>query len=344
MFTPAPGRYEAMTYRRCGRSGLDLPAIALGLWQNFGEGTPEDTQRDIVRRAVDLGITHLDLATNYGPPPGAAESALGRMLATDLAGLRDELVISTKAGYTQWPGPYGEGGSRKYLLASLDQSLVRLGLDHVDIFYSHRFDPTTPLPETLGALRTAVSSGRARYAGISSYSAERTTEALAVAAEIGLDLLVHQPSYSMVNRWVEDGAPNLLDVVGDAGLGTVVFSPLAQGLLTDMYLNGVPGGSRAARGGPFRREFLTEGTLAHVRALNEIAAARGQTLAQMAIAWVLRDPRVTTALVGASSPAQLDSSVAALDGLGFTDQELAAIDAHAVDAGVNIWGPRSSDL
>ena len=344
MFTPAPGRYEAMPYRRCGRSGLDLPAIALGLWQNFGEGTPEAGQREIVRRAVDLGITHLDLANNYGPPPGAAEAALGRLLATDLAGLRDELVISTKAGYTQWPGPYGEGGSRKYLLASLDQSLGRLGLDHVDIFYSHRFDPTTPLHETLGALLTAVRSGRARYAGISSYSAERTVQALAVAAEIGLDLLVHQPSYSMVNRWVEDGDPSLLDVVGEAGLGTVVFSPLAQGLLTDKYLDGVPGDSRAARGRPFRREFLTEETLGHVRALNEIAAARGQTLAQMAIAWVLRDPRVTTALVGASSPAQLHSSVAALDGPAFSQDELTAIDGHAVDAGVNIWGPRSSDL
>jgi L-glyceraldehyde 3-phosphate reductase len=344
MFTPAPGRYEAMSYRRCGRSGLDLPAIALGLWQNFGEGTPEAGQREIVRRAVDLGITHLDLANNYGPPPGAAEAALGRLLATDLVGLRDELVISTKAGYTQWPGPYGEGGSRKYLLASLDQSLGRLGLDHVDIFYSHRFDPTTPLHETLGALLTAVRSGRARYAGISSYSAERTGQALAVAAEIGLDLLVHQPSYSMVNRWVEDGDPSLLDVLGEAGLGTVVFSPLAQGLLTDKYLDGVPGDSRAARGGPFRREFLTEETLGHVRALNEIAAARGQTLAQMAIAWVLRDPRVTTALVGASSPAQLDSSVAALDGPAFSPDELTAIDSHAVDAGVNIWGPRSSDL
>lgn len=344
MFTPAPDRYDSMTYRRCGRSGLDLPAIALGLWQNFGEESPYSTQRDIVLRAVDLGITHIDLANNYGPPPGSAEKHFGRMLAEDLAGLRDELVISTKAGYDMWPGPYGNGGSRKYLLASLDQSLERMGLDYVDLFYSHRFDPTTPLRETLGALKTAVDSGRALYAGISSYSAERTREAFEIAAEIGLDILVHQPSYSMLNRWVEQGEPSLLDVIGDAGTGAVVFSPLAQGMLTNKYLDGVPEGSRAARGGSLRREFLEESTLENVRALNEIASRRGQTLAQMAIAWVLRDPRVTTALVGASSVAQLEDSVRALDNLEFTEDELTQIDRHAVDADINIWAPRSSDL
>jgi len=344
MFTPAPERYDSMTYRRCGSSGLDLPAVALGLWQNFGEDTPYATQRDIVLRAVDLGITHIDLANNYGPPPGSAEKHFGRILAEDLAGLRDELVISTKAGYDMWPGPYGNGGSRKYLLASLDQSLERMGLDYVDLFYSHRFDDTTPLRETLGALKTAVDSGRALYAGISSYSAERTREAFEIAAEIGLDILVHQPSYSMLNRWIEQGEPSLLDVLGDAGTGAVVFSPLAQGMLTDKYLDGVPEGSRAARGGSLRQEFLQESTLEDVRALNEIAGRRGQTLAQMAIAWVLRDPRVTTALIGASSVAQLEDSVRALDNLTFTEDELAQIDRHAVDAGINIWAPRSSDL
>src|SRR4051794_12002682 len=340
----ADDRYDTMTYRRCGRSGLDLPAIALGLWQNFGEADAYATQREIVLRAVDLGITHIDLANNYGPPPGAAERSFGRMLAEDLAGLRDELVISTKAGYEMWPGPYGSGGSRKYLLASLDQSLARTGLDYVDIFYSHRFDDTTPLRETLGALKTAVDSGRALYAGISSYSAQRTLEAFEVADEIGLDLLVHQPSYSMLNRWVEEGQPSLLDVLGERGLGAVVFSPLAQGMLTDKYLDGIPEGSRGARGGSLRKEFLSETSLAHVRALNEVAAARGQTLAQMALAWVLRDPRVTTALIGASSVTQLDSSLAALENLAFSEDELAQIDQHAVDAGINIWAARSSDL
>jgi L-glyceraldehyde 3-phosphate reductase len=344
MFTPAPERYDSMTYRRCGRSGLDLPAIALGLWQNFGDENPYATQRDIVLRAVDLGITHIDLANNYGPPPGSAEKHFGQMLAEDLSGLRDELVISTKAGYDMWPGPYGNGGSRKYLLASLDASLERMGLDYVDLFYSHRFDATTPLRETLGALKTAVDSGRALYAGISSYSAERTLEALEIATEIGLDILVHQPSYSMLNRWVEEGDPSLLDVLGDAGMGAVVFSPLAQGMLTDKYLDGIPEGSRASRGGSLRRDFLDESTLANVRALNDVAAERGQTLAQMAIAWVLRDPRVTTALVGASSVAQLESSVEALDNLEFTEDQLVRIDGHAVDAGINIWAPRSSDL
>ncbi|GAA4423721.1 L-glyceraldehyde 3-phosphate reductase [Georgenia halophila] len=344
MFTPADDRYDTMTYRRCGRSGLDLPAIALGLWQNFGETTPYERQREIVLRAVDLGITHIDLANNYGPPPGAAERNFGRMLAEDLRDLRDELVVSTKAGYLQWPGPYGDGGSRKYLLASLDQSLDRLGLDYVDIFYSHRFDPTTPLRETLGALKTAVDSRRALYAGISSYSAERTQEALAVAQEIGLEVLVHQPSYSLLNRWVEEGDPNVLDVLGESGTGAVVFSPLAQGMLTDKYLDGVPQDSRAAQGGPLKEEFLAPETLERVRALNQIAAGRGQSLAQMAIAWVLRDPRVTTALVGASSVRQLEDSVAALDKLAFTDAELDAIEEHSVNAGINIWAPRSSDL
>ncbi|WP_448071689.1 L-glyceraldehyde 3-phosphate reductase [Georgenia yuyongxinii] len=343
MFIPAPERYDAMTYRRCGRSGLDLPAIALGLWQNFGEANAYETQRAIVLRAVDLGITHIDLANNYGPPPGSAERSFGRMLAEDLAHLRDELVISTKAGYDMWPGPYGNGGSRKYLLASLDQSLARMGLDYVDIFYSHRFDETTPLRETLGALKTAVESGRALYAGISSYSAQRTVEAYEIADEIGLDVLVHQPSYSMLNRWVEKGEPSLLEVLGDRGTGAVVFSPLAQGMLTDKYLNGIPEGSRATRKGSLRPEFINDVSLSHIRALNDIAAGRGQSLAQMAIAWVLRDPRVTTALVGASSVAQLESSVAALDNLGFTEEELARIDEHAVDQGINIWAPRSSD-
>ncbi|MFD1504133.1 L-glyceraldehyde 3-phosphate reductase [Georgenia yuyongxinii] len=343
MFSPAPERYDAMTYRRCGRSGLDLPAIALGLWQNFGEANPYETQRAIVLRAVDLGITHIDLANNYGPPPGSAERSFGRMLAEDLAPLRDELIISTKAGYDMWAGPYGNGGSRKYLLASLDQSLARMGLDYVDIFYSHRFDETTPLRETLGALKTAVDSGRALYAGISSYSAQRTLEAYEIADEIGLDLLVHQPSYSMLNRWIENGEPSLLDVLGDRGTGSVVFSPLAQGMLTDKYLDGIPEGSRATRDGSLRAEFINDVSIGHIRALNDIAAQRGQTLAQMALAWVLRDPRVTSALVGASSVAQLESSVAALGNLDFTDEELARIDEHAVDQGINIWAPRSSD-
>lgn len=338
---PAEDRYETMTYARCGRSGLDLPRIALGLWQNFGDDVPYDRQRAIVTRAVDLGITHVDLANNYGPPPGAAEASFGRMLREDLAGLREELVISTKAGYRMWPGPYGEGGSRKYLLSSLDASLRRLGVDYVDVFYSHRDDRTTPLRETIGALKTAVDSGRALYVGISSYTAERTLEALEAAHELGVELTVHQPSYSMINRWVEGGSPSLLDVLGEHGLGAVVFSPLAQGMLTDRYLHGVPADSRAARSGSLRREFLSETNLRHVRALNEIATDRGQTLAQMAVAWVLRDPRVTTALVGASSVRQLESSVGALENVSFTDSELARIDEHAVDAGVNIWGARS---
>jgi L-glyceraldehyde 3-phosphate reductase len=346
---PDPQRYASMPYRRAGRAGLDLPAISLGLWQGFGAADPEARRRDVVLHAFDRGITHLDLANNYGPPPGSAEEGFGRILARDLRAHRDELVLSTKAGYDMWPGPYGSGGSRKYLLASLDQSLARLGTDHVDLFYSHRFDPTTPLAETLGALVTALDSGRARYVGISSYSAHRTQEALSAAADLGLTLTVHQPSYSMLNRWIERPDPaagdrSLLDVLADAGLGAVVFSPLAQGMLTGRYLDGVPAGSRAARGGSLRREFLTAENLGHVRALSAIAAQRGQSLAQTAIAWALRDPRVTSVLLGASSVAQLDENLGALDAPPFTTDELARIDEHAVDAGINIWAARSSDL
>lgn len=346
---PDPQRHDALPFRRAGRSGLDLPAVSLGLWQNFGAGDPVARQRDVVLRAVDRGVTHLDLANNYGPPPGWAEEGFGRVLARDLRSLRHELVVSTKAGYDMWPGPSGSGGSRKHLLASLDQSLRRLGLDHVDVFYSHRFDPTTPLEETLGALRTAVESGRAVYAGISSYSARRTAEALRIATDLGLTLTLHQPSYSMLNRWIERpdaqaGDRSLLDVLDDAGVGAIVFSPLAQGMLTGKYLDGVPAGSRAARGGSLRPEFLTPENLEHVRAVAGLAAARGQTLAQMAIAWALRDRRVTSVLLGASSVAQLDENLAALERTAFDDDELAAIDEHAVDAGVNIWAARSSDL
>jgi L-glyceraldehyde 3-phosphate reductase len=323
--------------------------VTLGLWQNFGDATPYADQRALVLGAFDRGVVHLDLANNYGPPPGAAEESVGRLLATDLAPYRDELLIATKAGYRQWPGPYGEHGSRKYLLASLDQSLRRLGTDHVDVFYSHRFDPGTPLEETIGALRTAVDSGRARYAGISSYSARRTQEAVAVAGSMGLRLALHQPSYSMLNRWVEhpdDGAggASLLDVASGAGLGVVAFSPLAQGMLTSKYLHGVPEDSRAARGGPLRPEYLSDENLARVRALAAVAEARGQSLAQLAIAWVLRDPRVTSVALGARTPEQLDENLAAVRGPVLTDAELAEIDRHAVDAGINLWGSRSSDL
>src|SRR5467141_2251824 len=303
-----------MQYRRCGRSGLKLPAVSLGLWQNFGGEGPIDVQREIVRRAFDLGITHFDLANNYGPPPGSAEENFGRILATDLAGHRDELLISTKAGYDMWPGPYGEWGSRKYVLASLDQSLQRMGLDYVDIFYSHRFDPETPLEETMGALDTAVRQGKALYVGISSYSANRTKEAVAILRQLGTPLLIHQPSYSMLNRWIE---PDLLDVLGKEGIGCITFSPLAQGLLTDRYLNGVPAGSRASHAGSFSTELLTEQTLGKVRSLNQMAQRRGQTLAQMALAWTLRDPRVTSTLVGASSVAKLEQNVGALNTLEF---------------------------
>src|SRR5689334_14597089 len=319
-----------MRYNRSGRSGLQLPAISLGLWHNFGHDTPLDSQRAVVRRAFDLGITHFDLANNYGPPYGSAEENFGRLLRTDLAPYRDELVVSTKAGYDMWPGPYGEWGSRKYLLASLDQSLRRLGLDYVDIFYSHRVDPDTPLEETMGALDTAVRQGKALYAGISSCSPAKTREAAAVLRALGTPLLIHQPSYSMLNRWIEEG---LLDVLAGEGVGCIVFSPLAQGLLTDRYLDGVPAGSRASRNSSLSADHLSEETLAKVRALNEIAAARGQTLAQMALAWTLRDPRVTSTLAGASSVAQVEANVAALERLAFSSDELAEIDRHATESG-----------
>jgi L-glyceraldehyde 3-phosphate reductase len=338
-YVAADDRYGQLPYRRCGRSGIKLPAISLGLWQNFGDGTPIEGQRAIVRRAFDLGVTHFDLANNYGPPYGSAEVNFGRIMREDLRPYRDELIISTKAGYDMWPGPYGEWGSRKYLLASLDQSLRRMGVDYVDIFYSHRFDPDTPLEETMGALETAVRSGKALYAGISSYSAERTAQAVALLREMGVRLLIHQPSYSMLNRWVEGG---LLDVLDRDGVGCIAFSPLAQGVLTGKYLGGVPAGSRASRNGSLSADQIAPQTLAHVRALNEVAAARGQTLAQMAISWVLRDQRVTSALIGASSVAQLEENLAAAGHTGFTAGELAAIDRDAVDSGLNIWAASSA--
>ena len=338
-YLPAERRYDTMRYRRVGRSGLELPAVSLGLWQNFGGDRPLEDQRAIVRRAFDLGITHFDLANNYGPPYGSAEENFGRILATDLRAYRDELVISTKAGYDMWPGPYGDRGSRKYLLASLDQSLARMGLPYVDIFYSHRADPDTPLEETMGALDAAVRQGKALYAGISSYSAERTRQAAEILRGLGTPLLIHQPSYSMLNRWIEDG---LLDVLGQEGIGCIVFSPLAQGLLTSRYLDGIPEGSRASRHGTLDTGQLNEQNLARIRALHEIAAGRGQTLAQMAVAWTLRDPRVTAALLGASSVAQLEDNIAALDNLAFGSDELAEIDRHATDAGINLWAASSS--
>jgi L-glyceraldehyde 3-phosphate reductase len=340
-YVPAEDRYERMTYRRSGRSGLLLPAISFGLWQNFGnEDRPLETGRAIVRRAFDLGITHFDLANNYGPPYGSAEANFGQILRDDLVPYRDELVISTKAGYDMWPGPYGEGGSRKYLLASLDQSLGRMGLDYVDIFYSHRFDPETPLEETMGALDTAVKQGKALYVGVSSYSAEKTREAHAILAELRTPFVINQPSYSMLNRWIE---PELLDTLGELGLGCIVFSPLAQGMLTDKYLGGIPEGSRATRGSTLSPDLLTDETLEKIRRLNEIAQARGQTLAQMALAWALRDPRVTSALVGASSVAQLEANIAALDDLQFTDEELAEIDRYATESDINIWAKSSAE-
>ena len=339
-YIPAHDRYDALHYRRCGRSGLKLPALALGLWHNFGLDRPYETQRAIVRRAFDLGITHIDLANNYGPPPGSAEVNFGRMLADDLKPYRDELVISTKAGYDMWPGPYGEWGSRKYLLASLDQSLARMGLDYVDIFYSHRLDPDTPLEETMGALDTAVRSGRALYAGISSYNSERTRQAAAILRDLGTPLLISQPSYSMINRWIDDD--RLLDTLEEVGAGCIAFSPLAQGLLTDRYLNGVPAGSRVATGGAMSRDMLTEDRLARVRALNDVAANRGQSLAQLALVWALRDPRMTSLVIGASSIAQLQDNVAALGRLDLTEDELAQINLHATDADVNIWASSSS--
>jgi L-glyceraldehyde 3-phosphate reductase len=338
-FVASPARYESMPLRRAGRSGLELPAISLGLWQNFGEDRPLATQRAIVRRAFDLGISHFDLANNYGPPYGAAEENFGRILRSDLRPYRDELVISTKAGYDMWSGPYGIWGSRKYLLASLDQSLARLGLDYVDIFYSHRFDPDTPLEETMAALDTAVRQGKALYAGISSYSAARTQQAIEILRGLGTPLLIHQPSYSMLNRWIED---ELLDELGREGIGCIAFSPLAQGLLTDKYLTSVPIGSRATLAGSFRSEMLSDENLAKVRALNEIAAKRGQSLAQMAIAWTLRDPRVTAAVVGASSVAQLEDTLRALAAPSFEQDELIEIDRHATESGVNLWASSST--
>lgn len=335
---PAEERYATMRYRRCGRSGLKLPLISLGLWQNFGSERPLAESRRILLRAFDRGITHFDLANNYGPPYGSAEQSFGQILARDLRPYRDELVISTKAGYDMWPGPYGEWGSRKYLLASLDQSLKRMGLDYVDIFYSHRFDPDTPLEETLGALDTAVRQGKALYAGISSYSAAKTQEAVEIIGDLGTPILIHQPSYSMLNRWIEGG---LLDVLGEEGIGCIVFSPLAQGMLSDRYLSGVPEGSRARQHGSLRPEMLGDETLAKIRGLNELAQRRGQSLAQMAIAWVLRDPRVTSALIGVSSEAQLEANLAALDRLDFTPEELAEIEKLATDSGINIWAASS---
>ncbi|MDO8210522.1 L-glyceraldehyde 3-phosphate reductase [Conexibacter sp. CPCC 206217] len=333
-YIAAADRYDTMQYRRCGRSGLLLPAISLGLWHNFGDDRPVDTQRAILRRAFDRGITHFDLANNYGPPYGSAETNFGRIFAEDFRTHRDELIISTKAGWDMWPGPYGEFGSRKYLLASLDQSLTRMGLDYVDVFYSHRFDPDTPLEETMGALHSAVQQGKALYVGISSYGGERTREAARILRELGTPLLIHQPSYSMLNRWIER---DLLDVLGELGVGSIVFTPLAQGMLTDRYLNGIPADSRAARDDSLDRGWLTEQTLNEIRALNEIAARRGQSLAQMALAWTLRDPRVTSTVVGASSVAQLDDNLGALQRLDFSAAELAEIDQHAHDSGVNLW-------
>jgi L-glyceraldehyde 3-phosphate reductase len=343
-FLADPDRYDAAAsgaaFRRCGRSGLDLPAVSLGLWHNFGDENPVETQRAILRRAFDRGVTHFDLANNYGPPYGSAERNFGAIFAQDFRPYRDELILSTKAGYDMWPGPYGQGGgSRKYLLASLDQSLTRMGVDYVDIFYSHRFDPDTPLEETMGALDAAVRAGKALYVGISSYSGQRTREAAAILRELGTPLLIHQPSYSMLNRWIEE---DLLDVLGERGVGCIAFSPLAQGMLTGKYLDGIPEGSRAARDASLSPDLLTEQTLAHVRALNEMAAARGQSLAQMALAWALRDARVTSVLIGASSVAQLDDSLTARESTPFTTDELDQIDKHAVDAGINLWA-RSSD-
>ena len=333
-YLPAEDRYQSMTYRRCGRSGLLLPAVSLGLWQNFGDDRPIDTQRAILRRAFDLGITHFDLANNYGPPYGSAETNFARILHCDFRDHRDELVVSTKAGWDMWPGPYGDLGSRKYLLASLDQSLRRLGLDYVDIFYHHHYDPQTPLEETLGALHSAVTSGKALYIGISSYSDQRTTEAVAILRALGTPLLIHQPSYSMLNRWIED---RLLDVVGTEGVGCIAFSVLAQGLLTDRYRNGIPPGSRASADGSLSRDMLNDDNLARIQALNDIARGRGQSLAQMAIAWALRDSRVTSVLIGASSVAQLEQNVTALDHVEFTADELASIDRYAVDGGIDLW-------
>jgi L-glyceraldehyde 3-phosphate reductase len=340
-YVPTDDRYERMQYRRSGQSGLLLPAISLGLWQNFGDDDrPLETGRAIIRRAFDLGITHFDLANNYGPPYGSAEANFGQILKDDLAPFRDELIISTKAGYDMWAGPYGDRGSRKYLLSSLDQSLGRMGLDYVDIFYSHRFDPETPLEETMGALDTAVRQGKALYVGISSYSAAKTAEAYAILRELGTPLLIHQPSYSMLNRWIEE---DLLETLGELGIGCIVFSPLAQGMLTDKYLEGIPQGSRATRHSTLSPDLINDETLEKIRGLNEVAAGRGQSLAQMALAWTLRDPRVTSALVGASSVSQLETNVAALERLELTDDELAEIDRFATESGINLWAASSRE-
>ncbi len=339
-YVAAPGRYDSMEYRRCGRWGLKLPAISLGLWHNFGGNRPIETSRAILRRAFDLGVTHFDLANNYGPPYGSAEETFGRVMADDFRPYRDELVVSTKAGYDMWPGPYGEWGSRKYVLSSLDQSLRRMGLEYVDIFYSHRYDPETPLEETMGALDSAVRAGKALYAGISSYSAEKTREAYAILQDLGTPLLIHQPSYSLLNRWIE---PELLDTLGELGVGCICFSPLAQGMLTSKYLNGIPEGSRAAENSSLSPELLTPDTLAKIRALNDLAGRRGQSLAQMALAWTLRDPRITSTLIGASSVAQLEGSLGALAHLDFSDAELAEIDRFATDSGINLWARSSAE-
>jgi L-glyceraldehyde 3-phosphate reductase len=333
-YEPAADRYQSMQYRRCGRSGLMLPAVSLGLWQNFGEDRPLETQRSIIRRAFDLGITHFDLANNYGPPYGSAETNFGSILRSDFAALRDQLVVSTKAGWDMWPGPYGDHGSRKYLLASLDQSLERLGLDYVDIFYHHRFDPETPLEETMGALDTAVRQGKALYVGISSYSDQRTAEAIKILHGLGTPLLIHQPSYSMFNRWIEDG---LLDVLGQAGVGCIGFSPLAQGLLTDRYLGEIPAGSRASRPSSLMPGMLSDANLARARARRDIATERGQKLSQLAISWALRDPRVTSVVIGASSVAQLEENLAALDNMTFSSEELGRIDEYAVEGDIDLW-------
>ena len=342
-YVPATARYDGMVYRYCGRSGLQLPLMSLGFWHNFGDTTPMSTQREIVRTAFDHGITHMDLANNYGPPYGTAETNFGRILREDFAAHRDELVISSKAGYDMWAGPYGQGGgSRKYVLASLDQSLKRVGVDYFDIFYSHRFDSATPLEETMGALVTAVHQGKALYVGISSYSAAKTREAAAILEAAGVPLLIHQPSYNLFNRWAE---PDLLDALEEVGAGMIAFTALAQGLLTDKYLDGIPAAARINKpgGDSFRRESLSDENLARVRSLNEIAGRRGQSLAQMALAWVLRDPRVTTTLIGASSPAQIRENVGALANLAFSTDELAEIDQHAVESGVNLWDKPSTD-
>lgn len=343
MYTAHPQRYERLPYRTVGQSGLKLPSITLGLWHNFGDTTPMETQRAMLRTAFDAGITHFDLANNYGPPAGSAETNFGEHLRRDFRPYRDELIISSKAGWDMWPGPYGQGGgSRKYVLASLDQSLKRMGLDYVDIFYSHRFDADTPLEETMGALATAVQQGKALYVGISSYSAGKTREAAAILRSMGVPLLIHQPSYSLLNRWVEE---DLLDTLQAEGVGCIAFSPLEQGLLTNKYLNGVPQDARINRpgGGSFTAEHLSEQNLAHVRALNELAQARGQSLAQMAVAWVLRHPGMSSALIGASKPGQITELVGALQNLQFSADELTAIDRHAVDGGINLWKKPSTD-